>query len=78
MLQTSLPQYTNYFAFWVFIVTSFFGHAQKNSVVGQKSLVTRVFEEENVILAGVPAKIIKRDISWDRTPSSIWDKSNVK
>lgn len=50
----------------------------KNSVVGQKSLVTRVFEEENVILAGVPAKIIKREISWDRTPSSIWDKSNVK
>lgn len=38
---------------------------QAGSVVGAGSLVTRKFNEENVILAGNPARIIKHNIIWD-------------
>ena len=46
-----------------------------NSVIGQRALVTRAFNEQNVMIAGVPARIIKTNISWDRTPSAIWEKN---
>lgn len=36
------------------------------SVIGAGSIVTKQFTEENVILAGVPAKIVKQDIVWVR------------
>lgn len=37
-----------------------------NSIVGWGSIVTKVFNEPNVIIAGIPAKIVKRGINWDR------------
>ena len=37
-----------------------------NSIVGACSLVNKKFYEENVILAGTPAAIKKRDILWER------------
>ena len=37
-----------------------------NSVVGKSSVVTKCFDKSNVIIAGVPAKIIKEKINWDR------------
>ena len=37
-----------------------------NSIVGWGSIVTKRFDEPNVILAGTPAKIVKRGINWDR------------
>lgn len=37
-----------------------------NSVIGTKSLVTKEFSEGNVVIAGTPAKIVKRYINWDR------------
>lgn len=37
----------------------------KNTVIGTGSIVTKSFEEENVILAGIPAKVVKRGINWD-------------
>jgi len=36
-----------------------------NCVVGACSLVNKKFTEENVIIAGSPAKIIKRNCDWD-------------
>lgn len=36
----------------------------KGSVVGINSLVTKAYDENNVILGGNPAKIIKRGITW--------------
>lgn len=36
-----------------------------NSIVGWGSIVTKEFNESNVIIAGTPAKIIKRGINWD-------------
>lgn len=38
----------------------------KNSIVGTNTVVTKSFNEPGVILAGSPAKIVKRNISWDR------------
>lgn len=37
-----------------------------HSVIGAMSLVSGQFKEKNIILAGNPAKIIKRHIKWDR------------
>lgn len=37
-----------------------------DSIVGWGSIVTKVFHEPNIILAGIPAKIVKRGINWDR------------
>lgn len=37
-----------------------------NCIVGACTLVNKKFKEENCIIAGVPAKIVKRNINWDR------------
>lgn len=36
-----------------------------NSVVATGSIVTKKFEDENVVLAGNPAKIVKENINWN-------------
>lgn len=36
-----------------------------DSIVGIRSVVTKAFDEEHVVIAGTPAKIVKRNISWD-------------
>lgn len=38
-----------------------------NTVVGAGAIVAKSIEEPNCIIAGNPAKIIKRDIVWDKT-----------
>ena len=35
-----------------------------HSIVGACALVTKAFQEPNCALAGVPAKIVKRDVDW--------------
>lgn len=37
-----------------------------NCIVGANSLINKEFTEENCIIAGSPAKIVKRGINWDR------------
>ncbi len=37
-----------------------------NCIVGTNSVVTKSCDEKNVVLAGNPAKIIKRNVNWDR------------
>ncbi len=37
-----------------------------NSVVGACALVNKKFVEKNIILSGVPARVVRRNISWDR------------
>lgn len=39
-----------------------------NSIVASCALVNKSFSQENTILAGVPAKIVKENIFWKRTP----------
>ena len=36
-----------------------------NSVVGARSLVTKSFDESGVVIAGVPAKVIKQGVNWN-------------
>lgn len=43
-----------------------------NSVVGINSLVNKSFEIPNVILAGIPAKVVKENIEWERTDVSFY------
>lgn len=38
---------------------------KKNSVIGAGTIVIESINEENVIIGGSPAKVIKRDINWD-------------
>lgn len=38
----------------------------KNSIVGAGALVTSSYNQEGCIIAGVPSKIIKENISWER------------
>ncbi|SKA09193.1 Acetyltransferase (isoleucine patch superfamily) [Pilibacter termitis] len=38
----------------------------KNSIIGIGSVVTKKFEEENVAIAGNPARIVKNGINWKR------------
>ena len=35
-----------------------------HSIIGARALVTKAFDEPNCALAGVPAKIVKRDVDW--------------
>lgn len=37
-----------------------------NSIVGTGSLVNKAFDVENVLIAGRPARIMKKDIEWSR------------
>jgi acetyltransferase-like isoleucine patch superfamily enzyme len=37
-----------------------------NSIVATRSVVTRSFEETNILIGGIPAKKIKENINWDR------------
>ena len=37
-----------------------------NTIVGHSAIVTKKFYETNVILAGNPARIVKRGVNWDR------------
>ncbi len=39
---------------------------QDNTVVGACSVVNKKFDEKNIIIAGHPAKIVKRNIEWRR------------
>lgn len=46
-----------------------------NSIVGACSVVTKRFDEENIIIAGNPAKIVKRNINWDRSSPDEYENS---
>jgi len=41
-----------------------------DSIIGSRSVVTHRFSEKNVVLAGVPATVIRRGVTWqrERTP----------
>lgn len=41
-------------------------HIATESVVATRSVVTKEFRTSNIILAGIPAVMVKKDILWDR------------
>ena len=40
-------------------------HIRKGSVVAAGSVVTKAFDEEAVLIAGNPARIVKHNVSWN-------------
>ena len=48
------------------------------SVVGAGSLVNKKFEEENILIAGSPAKKIRSDIEWRREDFAKYMDNNTK
>ena len=49
-------------------------HISKGSIVGACSLVNKKFDEENVIIAGTPAKIIKHNVTWHHNGYGFYKK----
>ncbi len=47
------------------------------SIIGARSLVNKAFSEKNTIIAGTPAKIVKRDILWNRKYPSYYAQKMV-
>lgn len=47
-----------------------------NVVVATHSVVTKPIEDSNIIIGGVPAKIVKKDIGWDRENFYPYSKKN--
>ena len=50
----------------------------KDSIVGWNSVVSRKFDESNVVIAGNPASIVKRGVSWDEKPVQVILNQNNK
>lgn len=46
-----------------------------DSVVGSAAVVTKSFNESNVVVAGFPAQIVKRGITWDRRKPADYNKN---
>lgn len=53
---------------WICKNTTFMKNTQigNNCIVAQNSTVTKKFNQDNCIMGGVPAKIIKENIKWDK------------
>ncbi len=49
-----------------------------NTVVGMGSLVTKAFEEEYTVLAGTPASVKKRGVTWDRMSIYNYERAHQK
>lgn len=46
-----------------------------NSIVGWESVVTKHFEQTNIVIAGNPAKIVKENIQWStESPQAVLDR----
>lgn len=48
-----------------------------NSIVGLGSVVTNSFNEQNVVIAGFPAKVIKRNVNWSRVPPEEYERTHT-
>lgn len=52
------------------------GSIPNGSILGAYSVLTRKFVEENIAIAGNPAKIVKSNITWDRKSVSKFIREN--
>ena len=63
---------------WICQGARFTKNAQigNNVVVGNGSLVSKKILENNVVIAGNPAKVVKRNVNWDRKSASRFSNDN--
>ncbi len=54
------------------------GYIPSGCIVGACSLVNKPFKENNTIIAGVPAKIIKHNVTWHKDFYSIYQEKRNK
>ncbi len=47
---------------------------QNNSIAGYRALVSGKFNEEGLVLTGIPAKIVKKNINWSRLTPNQYEK----
>lgn len=52
-------------------------HIPEDSVVGAMSFVNKRFEENGIVLAGIPAKIVRRDVTWHRGRQQRFSKEKL-
>jgi acetyltransferase-like isoleucine patch superfamily enzyme len=50
---------------------------KSGSVIGAMSLVNKKFDEENILIAGVPAKKIRSNIEWRREDYAMYMKHTI-
>lgn len=48
-----------------------------DSIVGAGAFVNRAFDEEGVVIAGAPAAIVKRDITWNRSRKPAFSREEM-
>lgn len=48
-----------------------------NSIVANSSVVTKAFEEENIVMAGNPARVVKRGINWNQAAPVEYSKETA-
>ena len=51
-------------------------HIPSGSVVGQSSLVTKKFTEENTVIVGNPARVVKHNVGWSQ--DYVWDSKEAQ
>ena len=50
------------------------GSVSSDSVVGTRSLITKPFSESHIVIAGFPAKVIRKNIDWSRLTIPDYEK----
>ncbi len=45
-----------------------------NTIIGTGSLLSKKFVDENTIIAGIPAKVVKRGVGWDRAYIPVYER----
>lgn len=48
-----------------------------NSIVANSAIVTKKFDEENIILAGNPAHVVKTNVNWDRCGVEMYENEII-
>ncbi len=52
------------------------GGLADNSVLAGESVLTKRFDEPNIVVAGNPARMVRRDIGWSRLPPQEFQENN--
>lgn len=48
-----------------------------DSIVGAKAFVNSAFDEEGVVIAGMPARIVKRGVTWNRSRRKVFSEAEM-